>query len=246
MRSIDEYNVEVMISLAVVMGGYALAAQLYISGPVAMAVAGLLIGNKGVADAMSDTTRDYLLEFWALIDDILNAVLFLLIGLEVVTISWDPRLIALGLAAIPLVLLARGIAVVATLAVLRPILSLGRLAPLTLIWGGLRGGISVALAPWATGRSCAVDRARSHLHYRAVLGHRPGWHHRTRAGTCRTPCAREAVISIGYRCQRATFGSGRKKGCRCRDKGDIRDVRNLGYSRQGSHGRRRAAEQYDQ
>ena len=159
MRSIDEYNVEVMISLAVVMGGYALAAQLHISGPVAMAVAGLLIGNKGVADAMSDITRDYLLKFWALIDDILNAVLFLLIGLEVVTIAWDPRLIALGVAAVPLVLLARGIAVVAPLAVLRPILSLGPLAPLTLIWGGLRGGISVALAlglPDGPARSIAL------------------------------------------------------------------------------------------
>ena len=159
MRSIDEYNVEVMISLAVVMGGYALAAQLHISGPVAMAVAGLLIGNKGVADAMSDTTRDYLLKFWALIDDILNAVLFLLIGLEVVTISWDPRLIALGFAAVPLVLLARGIAVVAPLTILRPILSLGRFAPLTLIWGGLRGGISVALAlglPDGPARSIAL------------------------------------------------------------------------------------------
>ena len=159
MRSIDEYNVEAMISLAVVMGGYALAAQLHISGPVAMAVAGLLIGNKGVADAMSDTTRDYLLKFWALIDDILNAVLFLLIGLEVVTISWDPRLIALGFAAVPLVLLARGIAVVAPLTILRPILSLGRFAPLTLIWGGLRGGISVALAlglPDGPARSIAL------------------------------------------------------------------------------------------
>jgi len=159
MRSIDEYNVEVMISLAVVMGGYALAAQLHISGPVAMAVAGLLIGNKGVADAMSDITRDYLLKFWALIDDILNAVLFLLIGLEVVTIPWDPRLITLGVAAVPLVLLARGIAVVAPLAALRPILSLGQLAPLTLIWGGLRGGISVALAlglPDGPARSIAL------------------------------------------------------------------------------------------
>lgn len=159
MRTIDEYNVEVMISLAVVMGGYALASQLHVSGPVAMAVAGLLIGNKGVADAMSDVTRDYLLKFWALIDDILNAVLFLLIGLEVVTIPWDPRLIALGLAAVPLVLLARGIAVVAPLALLRPLLSLGRLAPLTLIWGGLRGGISVALAlglPEGPARSIAL------------------------------------------------------------------------------------------
>ncbi|PXA97625.1 sodium:proton antiporter [Nostoc sp. 3335mG] len=159
MRSIDEYNVEVMISLAVVMGGYALAAQLHLSGPVAMAVAGLLIGNKGVADAMSDITRDYLLKFWSLIDEILNAVLFLIIGLEVVAIPWDSRLVTLGVAAVPLVLLARIIAVAAPLSLLRPILSLGRLAPVTLIWGGLRGGISVALAlglPDGPARSIAL------------------------------------------------------------------------------------------
>ena len=146
MRSIDEYNVEVLISLAVVMGGYALARQLHVSGPVAMAVAGLLIGNHGVAHAMSDTTRDYLIKFWSLIDEILNAVLFLLIGLVVVTIPFDPRLIVVGLAAIPLVLAARAIAVMLPLAVMRPFLNLGPLAPPILIWGGLRGGISVALA----------------------------------------------------------------------------------------------------
>jgi len=146
MRSIDEYNVEVLISLAVVMGGYALARQLHISGPVAMAVAGLLIGNHGVAHAMSDTTRDYLIKFWSLIDEILNAVLFLLIGLVVVTIPFDPRLIFVGIAAIPLVLTARAIAVMLPLAAMRPLLDLGPLAAPILIWGGLRGGISVALA----------------------------------------------------------------------------------------------------
>ena len=159
MRSIDEYNVEVMISLAVVMGGYAVAGPLHVSGPVAMAVAGLIIGNAGVAHAMSDTTRDYLLKFWALIDDILNAVLFLLIGLEVVTIPSDLRLLVLGLGAIPLVLLARAVAVVAPLVAMRPFLSLGSLAPVTLIWGGLRGGISVALAlglPDGPARSIAL------------------------------------------------------------------------------------------
>ena len=146
MRTIDEYQIEVMITLAVVMGGYAVARWLNVSGPVAMAVAGLIIGNHVVAHAMSDTTRDYLLKFWALIDDILNAVLFLLIGLEVVTVPSDMRLIVLGAAAIPLVLMARGISVMLPLVALRPFLSLGRLAPVTLIWGGLRGGISVALA----------------------------------------------------------------------------------------------------
>ena len=146
MRSIDEYNVEVMITLALVMGGYSLASVLHVSGPVAMAVAGLIVGNAAVADAMSDTTRDYVLKFWALIDEILNAVLFLLIGLEVIAISTDWRLLAVGLAAIPLVLIARTLSVAGPLLVLHPFQSLGRLAMPTLVWGGLRGGISIALA----------------------------------------------------------------------------------------------------
>ncbi len=159
MRSIDEYKTEVMISLAVVMGGYALAGRIHVSGPVAMAVAGLLIGNSGVQLAMSDMTRDYLLKFWSLVDDILNAVLFLLIGLEVVMISQDWRLILLGLATIPLVLLARTVSVLGPLAAMRPLLDLGPMAPVTLIWGGLRGGISVALVlglPDGPARSIAL------------------------------------------------------------------------------------------
>jgi CPA1 family monovalent cation:H+ antiporter len=146
MRSIDDYNVEVMLSLAVVMGGYTLARWLGVSGPVAMAVAGLVIGNHGVKHAMSETTRDNLLKFWSLIDDILNAVLFLLIGLVVVTIPFDVRTVLAGIGAIALALGARAISVMLPLLALRPLLSLGRLAPATLIWGGLRGGISVALA----------------------------------------------------------------------------------------------------
>lgn len=146
MRSIDDYNVEVMISLAVVMGGYSFAHFIHVSGPVAMAVAGLVIGNAAVSYAMSDLTRDYLLKFWALIDEILNAVLFLLIGLEVIAIAADPRLLLLGLIAIPLVIIARILAVGAPLFAMRPILNLGKLALPTLVWGGLRGGISVALA----------------------------------------------------------------------------------------------------
>jgi CPA1 family monovalent cation:H+ antiporter len=146
MKSIDEYNIEVMISLAVVMGGYSLAHLMHISGPVAMAVAGLVIGNAAVAHAMSDQTRDYLIKFWALIDEILNAVLFLLIGLEVIAIEPDPMLLVLGLVAIPLAIGARVVSVGVPLALLKPFLSLGGLALPTLVWGGLRGGISIALA----------------------------------------------------------------------------------------------------
>ena len=159
MRSIDEYNVEVMLSLAVVMGGYALARQLHVSGPVAMAVAGLVIGNHGVKYAMSKATQDYLLKFWSLIDDILNAVLFLLIGLVIVTIPVDVPMIVAGIIAIPLVLAARAISVLAPLTVLRPLIFLGRNAAPTLIWGGLRGGISIALAlslPDGPARSAAL------------------------------------------------------------------------------------------
>lgn len=146
MRSIDDYKVEVLISLATVMGGYAIASPLHVSGPVAMAVAGLIIGNAGVAHAMSDTTRDYLHKFWDLIDDILNTVLFLLIGLEAVTVPRDAGLILLGAGAIALSLLARSLSVILPLSAFGKARAAGAIVPVTLIWGGLRGGISVALA----------------------------------------------------------------------------------------------------
>lgn len=146
MRSIDDYKVEVMISLATVMGGYAIASPLHVSGPVAMAVAGLIIGNAGVAHAMSDTTRDYLHKFWDLIDDILNTVLFLLIGVEAVTVPRDAGLILLGAGAIALSLLARSVSVILPLSAFGKARAAGAIVPVTLIWGGLRGGISVALA----------------------------------------------------------------------------------------------------
>ena len=146
MHSIDDYNIEVMISLAVVMGGYSLALALHVSGPVAMAVAGLVIGNHGVTHAMSDVTRDYLIKFWALIDEILNAVLFLLIGLEVITLALEGRLVLAGLGAIIIVMAARAISVGLPLRAMRRAIDMGPLAFPTLVWGGLRGGISVALA----------------------------------------------------------------------------------------------------
>ncbi len=145
MKAIDDYSVEVMVTLATVMGGYALAHALHISGPVAMAVAGLIVGNHGVSYAMSANTKDYLLKFWALIDEILNAVLFLLIGLEAVVLADRLGLLGLGLLTIPLVLTARAASVGAPLLLWRRLLPFNLAFPV-MTWGGLRGGISIALA----------------------------------------------------------------------------------------------------
>ena len=146
MKGIDEHNLEILITLAMVMGGYSLAQAWHLSGPVAMAVAGLLIGNHGVALAMSDTTRRHLLGFWSLIDEILNSVLFLLIGLEVVAVAIEVSYVVAGLAAIVIVLFARAVAVGLPMAVLSRFLPFTRGAYPILVWGGLRGGISIALA----------------------------------------------------------------------------------------------------
>lgn len=145
MKAIDDYSVEVMITLAVVMCGYSIAAMLHVSGPVAMAVAGLIVGNPGVSYAMSDTTRTYVLGFWTLIDEILNAVLFLLIGLEAVVLADRMGLLGLGLLTIPLVLAARALSVGTPLLFWRRQLPFSLAFPV-MTWGGLRGGISIALA----------------------------------------------------------------------------------------------------
>jgi len=145
MRSIDEYVTEVMISLAVVMGGYSIALALHVSGPVAMAVAGLIVGNYGVSHAMSDKTRTHLLSFWDLLDQILNAALFLLIGLEGIALLGEGRLVIVGLALIPISLAARAASVAGPVALWRRLLP-PRSSMLLLTWGGLRGGISIALA----------------------------------------------------------------------------------------------------
>ncbi len=146
MYKIDEPSLEVLITLALVMVTYALALALHISGPVAMVVAGLFIGNTGVKYAMSEKTREDVLTFWTLIDEILNSVLFLLIGLEVLVVAVSIDLLGIALLAIPVTLFAR------TLSVTIPIVILSRWQIFTkgavpvLIWGGLRGGIAVALA----------------------------------------------------------------------------------------------------
>ena len=143
---VDEYVLEVLMTIALVMGTYALAMALHMSGPIAVVLAGLLIGNSGFKYGMSERTRLHVERFWDLIDEILNAALFLLIGIEVLAIPFERESSRVVLAAVPLVLLARVIAVGAPMAVLarRQTFSPGTLP--ILVWGGLRGGISVALA----------------------------------------------------------------------------------------------------
>jgi len=142
----DNYQVEVLLTLALVMGGYALADHLHMSGPIAMVVAGLLIGNHGRAYAMSDTTRERLDDFWELVDEILNAVLFLLIGLEMLILPFTPELVVAGVLAIAISLFARWASVGGAIALMARFRSFSPGAIRILTWSGLRGGISVALA----------------------------------------------------------------------------------------------------
>jgi CPA1 family monovalent cation:H+ antiporter len=146
LKSIDEYHVEVMLTLATVIGGYSLASHLHVSGPLAMVVAGLLIGNGGRAYAMSDTTRRYVDMFWELVDEILNALLFVLLGMEVLLIDFTTHRLAAGAAAIAITLAARALSVGLPVRAAGQRFGLPGGSSRVLVWGGLRGGISVALA----------------------------------------------------------------------------------------------------
>lgn len=146
LKQVDNYQVEVLLTLALVMGGYALASAIHVSGPIAVVVAGLLIGNHGRMFAMSEHSREHLDTFWELIDEILNAVLFVLIGLEVLVLPFTSDVLIAGLALIPLILAARFTSVGLTITLLRFRREFTPGVIKILTWGGLRGGISVALA----------------------------------------------------------------------------------------------------
>lgn len=141
----DNYQVEILITLALVTGGYALASSLHLSGPIAVVIAGLLIGNHGRRLAMSANTREHLDTFWELMDEILNAVLFVLIGLELLVLDLDGLYLLAGVLMIPITLLARFIAVGMPITVLKRSHQFTPGVVRILTWGGLRGGISVAL-----------------------------------------------------------------------------------------------------
>ena len=146
LRRVDDYHVEVLLTLALVMGGSALAARLHTSGPLAMVVAGLIVGSQQGRHALSEVTEDYVDKFWGLIDGVLNAVLFVLIGLEMLVLRIKAAYVGAGLAAVALVLLARLVSVSIPLSFLRARREFSDFNLAVLTWGGLRGGISVALA----------------------------------------------------------------------------------------------------
>jgi len=146
LRTVDNYQVEIMLTLALVMGGYAIAHALHVSGPIAMVVAGLLIGNHGREHAMSDATKMRLDNFWELVDEILNAVLFVIIGLEVLVLSFQLEYFMVALAIIPLVLAVRFVSVAFPIKILSRLRNFSPRVIEIMTWGGLRGGISIALA----------------------------------------------------------------------------------------------------
>lgn len=146
LRSVDNYQVEVMLTLALAAGGYVFAEILHVSAPIAIVVAGLLIGNHGREFAMSERTRSHLDSFWALLDEMLNAVLFVLIGVEMIILSFRWGYLGMGIVSILVVLLARFVSVGLPIMVMRKYRPFSNGAIRILSWGGLRGGISIALA----------------------------------------------------------------------------------------------------
>ncbi len=146
LKSINNYVVEVLITVAIVMGGYTLASLLHVSGPLAMVIAGLITGDKSLNHGVSDLTHEYLTKFWELIDELMNAVLFLLIGLEMLIVAFNLTFFWLGCISIIIVLLARFISVSLPIIILKNKRSFVKKEIPVLTWGALRGGISVALA----------------------------------------------------------------------------------------------------
>ena len=146
LRSIDNYQIEVLITLALVTAGYRLASHWHLSGPLAMVVAGLMIGNQGRSFAMSERTREHIDTFWELVDEILNAVLFLLIGLELLVLDLTGKALAVGAILIAIVLASRFVATSIPVILLKGGREFSPGVVRILTWGGLRGGISVALA----------------------------------------------------------------------------------------------------
>lgn len=146
LKRIDNYETEVLITLAMVVGGYSLASAVHFSGPLAMVVAGLFLGNEKTKTARSHTTEVYLEKFWELADVLLNAMLFVLIGLELLVIDFEPTHLYIGLISIPVVVLARYLSLGLPVRAFRDRFSFLPKTGIIMTWAGIRGGISIALA----------------------------------------------------------------------------------------------------
>jgi len=147
LKTLDDYHVEVMITLAIAMGGYLLATKLHLSGPLCVVVAGLILGHDTVrGTAMSEITERYVDKFWELVDVFMNAILFVLIGFEMLILTLDGSYILAGAIAIPIVLLARYVSLFPPIQFFKKKLEFVPNTNLVMTWGGLRGGISIALA----------------------------------------------------------------------------------------------------
>ncbi|ADV51515.1 sodium:proton antiporter [Cellulophaga sp. E16_2] len=147
MKSIDDYDIEVIITLATVMVGTVIAQKLHLSAPLAMVTAGLVVGNDTLRDSsMSETTETYVDKFWELIDILLNTLLFVLIGMEMLVLTFNINYIIAGLFAIPIILLCRYISLVLPIRIFEKKLDFVPNTNVIMTWGGLRGGISIALA----------------------------------------------------------------------------------------------------
>ncbi len=147
MKSIDDYDIEVIITLATVMGGTMLAQQFHLSAPLAMVTAGLVVGNDTVrSTSMSELTEQYVDKFWELIDVLLNTILFVMIGMEILILTFDGKFILAGFIIIPVLLLARYISLLLPIKLYAKKLDFVPKTNLIMTWGGLRGGISIALA----------------------------------------------------------------------------------------------------
>lgn len=146
MKKIDHYQTEVLITLAIVMGGYMVAQLLHLSGPLAMVVAGLFTGSRSKEHAMSDTTELYVDKFWELIDVLMNAILFVLIGLELLTLEFNFNYLIAGLVAIPITLLSRYLSLIIPASLFKKYINTSRKTIGLMTWGGLKGGLSIAMA----------------------------------------------------------------------------------------------------
>jgi CPA1 family monovalent cation:H+ antiporter len=146
LKSINHYQTELLITLAAVTTGYIAAQHLHISGPLAMVVAGLMTGNFSRHTAMSNLTEEYIDKFWEIVDEMLNAFLFVLMGVEILMINIGAKYWSMALAAVILCLLARYISVGIPYLMIRKKSGLPKETPLLMTWGGLRGGLSIAMA----------------------------------------------------------------------------------------------------